>query len=152
MKILILDDQPERHEGFIKIYHGHELTHTWTYSECVRAMKATKFDLVCLDHDLGDLAWHNASLAPQTDKVKVESLHFNLEYSPDYTTDSMYGQSLRRYMNGKDVVYWMLNNEFNCPKNVLIHSWNVEEAKIMHENLSKISWINITREPFRAPR
>ena len=35
MKILILDDDAERHAGFRKILAGNDLAHAYTYSECV---------------------------------------------------------------------------------------------------------------------
>jgi CheY-like chemotaxis protein len=55
MRILILDDLHERHEGFRKILYQHTLTHVMCYSEAVAALKWNRYDMLCLDHDLGDI-------------------------------------------------------------------------------------------------
>lgn len=146
MKVIILDDLPERHEGFLRIFGGkdHQLTHAWTYGQAVKAMKAEKFDLACLDHDLGDFAGLDH-------QVRVESENFELTYSPDFVSDTMYGSSVR-YLTGLDVVQWMVENEFRCPPRVLIHSWNPEGAARMASALRSISWIEVLVKPFEAPR
>lgn len=56
MRILIVDDSKERHEGFHNaLASGHSLTHCLGYHTAVLAMlKEEPFDLVLLDHDLGD--------------------------------------------------------------------------------------------------
>jgi CheY-like chemotaxis protein len=143
MKILILDDQPERHEGFIRIFaeRKHELTHAWTYQQAIKAMKADKFGMACLDHDLGDRAFDEGP------EVTIKSFNFDLTYSPDFVNDGMYNAS-RRYLDGRDVVEWMVQNEFRCPPKVLIHSHNPDGARVMAERLRTISWITVFVKPF----
>lgn len=52
--ILILDDDPSRHAVFRSSLVGHRLTHAHTALEAVKAMWSKRFDVVFLDHDLGD--------------------------------------------------------------------------------------------------
>lgn len=52
MRILIIDDQHERHEGFRTILDGHRLTHAFGYGEAVADLQHNRYDMVCLDHDL----------------------------------------------------------------------------------------------------
>ena len=142
MNILILDDMPERHEGFKRILSDHSLTHVWTFSQCVKAMKKQKFDMVCLDHDLGDALFQSDEFT-----VKIDSPNFHLEFSPDFVNDGMYTSS-RRFLDGRDVCEWMVNNEFRCPKKVLIHSHNPSGAQQMKTILNTISWIEVVVLPF----
>lgn len=53
MKILILDDDIERHRQFQKNFGHHDLTQVSTVEEAIRFLKTNKFDAVFLDHDLG---------------------------------------------------------------------------------------------------
>ena len=55
MKILILDDDLNRHELFKLNYAKHELTHVFTAEAAIDALKNNTFDVVCLDHDLGGM-------------------------------------------------------------------------------------------------
>ncbi len=55
MKILILDDDTDRHAQFKLNYASHELTHVLTADEAIEALKHNIFDVVCLDHDLGGM-------------------------------------------------------------------------------------------------
>jgi hypothetical protein len=52
MRILILDDEDERHEGFKKILSGHELFHAFESAE-FKAMFLGQgpFDMICFDHE-----------------------------------------------------------------------------------------------------
>lgn len=54
MHILILDDQLERHDVFRKIYHEHVVMCVFRYSEFVSEISKRRWNLVHLDHDLGD--------------------------------------------------------------------------------------------------
>ena len=55
MRILILDDEAERHAHLSKIYAGHEISHTDSYNNFVRELiSGSPWDLVHLDHDLGN--------------------------------------------------------------------------------------------------
>jgi len=53
MNILILDDDPIRHEMFKNVIKDHNLTHVYTSKECIEYLDNHTWDMVCLDHDLG---------------------------------------------------------------------------------------------------
>ena len=55
MKILILDDDENRHTLFDLNYRGHELIHVRTAAEAIGFLKSETFDVACLDHDLGGM-------------------------------------------------------------------------------------------------
>lgn len=55
MKILILDDDEMRHRIFKKRYDGHEVFHAKRFLEFASILEnQSPFDLIHLDHDLGD--------------------------------------------------------------------------------------------------
>jgi hypothetical protein len=54
MKVLIVDDACERHTGLGVEYSDHLLDHAYTYQEAIDLLRSNLYDLVCLDHDLGD--------------------------------------------------------------------------------------------------
>jgi hypothetical protein len=55
LRILILDDEKVRHDHFSVAYKGHEITHSYTYSEFISCLESgSPWDLIHLDHDLGD--------------------------------------------------------------------------------------------------
>lgn len=142
MKILIVDDNPERHEGFVKIFNkDHELVHAWTYSQSIEYMTSNKFDFVCLDHDLGDY------LVPKESRVEVNSRNFKLTFSPDYYCDTMYGFE-RKFYDGRDIAKWMIKNLKDPPQKILIHSWNESGAKEMHAILSEFKETEIVVRRF----
>lgn len=137
--IIIVDDMPQRHEGFRLIFHGHNLTHCWTYSQALFAFRKQQFDMACLDHDLADFGH----------KVEVESLNFKLTFKPDYYEGGMYS---KLPYDGADICVWLRDNPQFCPRKILIHSHNPDGAKVMHNILSSISTIEeLRQEPFRAP-
>jgi CheY-like chemotaxis protein len=54
-RVLILDDNESRHREFQKILADSERTHVWTASQAIDALRDNPpYDLLCLDHDLGD--------------------------------------------------------------------------------------------------
>jgi CheY-like chemotaxis protein len=53
MKILILEDNPERHKIFKKFYVEHELCIVETSTEAIEILQTHIFDAIFLDHDLG---------------------------------------------------------------------------------------------------
>jgi CheY-like chemotaxis protein len=57
LKILVLDDDPARHAAFAVQGAGHEMTHTWTVDEAIKALKRRRYDLVLLDNDLETEEW-----------------------------------------------------------------------------------------------
>jgi CheY-like chemotaxis protein len=129
MKILILDDMPERHDGFKKIFSGapDELVHTWTYFEALEALEKAVLDgkpfgMACLDHDLGD--------------------------NPDISADLQVGMYRDHVFTGADVCSFLVKNPRLCPPQVLIHSWNPSGSEIMRNILSRIPHIKVVVRPF----
>lgn len=57
MKILILDDDDFRHQVFAENLTGHSVTHTRNSAEFFNALGKEQFDIVFLDHDLGDIVF-----------------------------------------------------------------------------------------------
>ena len=53
MKILVLDDEKYRHEGFDKRFASHDVFHAYDCARAERWLDEHVFDLACLDHDLG---------------------------------------------------------------------------------------------------
>ena len=53
MKVLILDDEKSRHDGFNKIYQGEEIHHAYHVGEAIELMNKHQFDIAQLDFDLG---------------------------------------------------------------------------------------------------
>lgn len=53
MRVLILDDEPWRHEGFDLMLLKHQLTHAYTVDKFIHWLGDGEYDLVCFDHDLG---------------------------------------------------------------------------------------------------
>ena len=56
MNILVLDDLPDRHELYDKQYAGEHIHHVYTVLEFFKLIISFpgKFDIMQLDHDLGD--------------------------------------------------------------------------------------------------
>jgi DNA-binding NtrC family response regulator len=53
MNVLILDDETHRHEAFDKQYGGCTVYHAYNLEQFRKHLRATKFDVISLDHDLG---------------------------------------------------------------------------------------------------
>jgi CheY-like chemotaxis protein len=56
MKVLLVDDDDYRHQVFIKAYKAHILVRTYDYAQAQEylGLSGPKFDLILLDHDLGE--------------------------------------------------------------------------------------------------
>lgn len=54
-KILILDDDENRHVQFANKYATEDLTHVHTSLDAIETLKNNEYDYVFLDHDLGGL-------------------------------------------------------------------------------------------------
>jgi CheY-like chemotaxis protein len=52
MKVLVLDDEPYRHQIFQEHLSTEDVRYAWTAVEAVQALLSERFDLVLLDHDL----------------------------------------------------------------------------------------------------
>jgi len=53
MKILILEDCPERTKTFQQKLIGNDVVFTTTSKDCIAALESFEFDVLMLDHDLG---------------------------------------------------------------------------------------------------
>jgi hypothetical protein len=54
MKILILDDERQRHDSYDRDYAGHEVWHAYNAKQFAAAlMRVPRFDIVSFDHDIG---------------------------------------------------------------------------------------------------
>jgi hypothetical protein len=121
MRILILDDNLDRHNGFRKALSDHVLTHVYTHNQAVKALEDNPaFDLVYLDHDIGDLQ--------DGDK-------------DDYGRD----------LTGHDVALFMVRvlDATKLPEEVIIHSWNPVGARSMLQVLQPV--VQVSCQPYTAP-
>ena len=114
MRILVLDDDPERHSHFASNLTSHQVVHVDTYDKvCDQLARSERFDLVYLDHDLND---HQArSVGGPT----------------------MYGGP--RELDGRDVATFIAKKlpKDKRPKKVIVHSWNQTGAAQMVAVLQK---------------
>jgi hypothetical protein len=123
MKILILDDMKFRHDIFDKMFEGHDVTHVFKFFDFAKELENNVFDLICLDHDLGD---------------EVSN--------PDFWID---GWGKRREFNGADAAVKVCElNDAALPKQVIIHSINSVGAKTMLHILQR-KGIPVEWQPFR---
>jgi hypothetical protein len=127
MRVLILDDDKVRHEGFDKILTGHQISHAYTYGEFVGLAKSQSFGMVCLDHDLG------------------------LETEPDTVRDGS-DDGEARELNGQDAARWLADNPKNCPENIFIHSHNPAGAAAMRSIVAMIPGKKVVVRPYSSPR
>jgi len=126
MRILVLDDDPDRHKAFQRNLYNHEVVSVLTYDAFIEAVtEQNRFDLAFLDRDLN--MFEAKSLGP---------------------VDSMYGE-VPRELTGEDVVVWLLND---CPSEKMpmsfhVHSWNPDPAIRMESRL-RAAGHSVTRFPF----
>jgi hypothetical protein len=59
LKILILEDCPERTKKFQRKLIGHVVIFTTTSQDCIEALACDNFDCLMLDHDLGGQTYQN---------------------------------------------------------------------------------------------
>ena len=57
MKLLILDDDWNRHETFDKKFAGYSIRHTETAADTIAYLDISTYDFIFLDHDLGGEAY-----------------------------------------------------------------------------------------------
>lgn len=119
MRILILDDLQSRHDAFDRMYPGDEVVHAYLYTDFCDKLADGVYDLVHLDHDLGDF----------TDQA-------------DTYVD---GWGNIREFNGGHAA--MRVCEMTNPPTVIIHSVNPVGAKIMRQMLER-QGVAVTWEPF----
>ena len=80
MKILILDDDSNRHLCFKTSLENHELTHVYTVEECVKSLETEQFDVAFLDHDLSGKVYQTPG--PDTGYAVAEWMRDNPERRP----------------------------------------------------------------------
>lgn len=123
MRVLFLDDDPDRHATFARNAAGCELVQVWTYAQLVDALAGPRFDQVFLDHDLYDF-------------VGGVPAALGTQMPADAKT-------------GLDAaVYVATLPEDRRPAAVYIHSWNPHGAWSMHQVLSGAGYHHIVRRPF----
>lgn len=114
MKILFLDDSPERHNKFFKDFPKEDITGVFTAQEAIDALTHTKFNLVCLDHDLGEFNRNGQELT--------------LEEALEQKDRDGSGMDVANFIaHHMDPMLW--------PDSVLIHSHNPDGAKAMKKVL-----------------
>jgi len=64
MKILILEDDPERIHWFYKKFFKHDITCTNSVDGAIRCIKDKEYDIIFLDHDLGGKVFCNHQEEP----------------------------------------------------------------------------------------
>lgn len=110
MKVLILDDQQARLDGFRKKYKGNDITLVRSYQDALRALRVTpRFDLVSLDYDIADL---------------------------DQANESGFAGKKR---TGLDVAYYIAEElpKHKKPTRAIVHSHNVQKAPVMQDALEQ---------------
>lgn len=126
MRILIVDDDMERHAGFDSMLPQHDLVHVKNARDAFKSISSItaddKFDAMFLDHDLGELQ------------------------PPQFIKDD-YGAGGTRELNGNDVARRVAELPAPLrPKYVLIHSWNPSGAENMNATLQgKIRNMDVKR-------
>lgn len=121
MRVLIVEDNPHRHEVFNSVYSGDEIVHAYSYSEAVAALAGNKFDLISLDHDLA-------------------------EFQPGEFVPGMYGKG--RELTGYDVALFITQMpEDKWPDKVVIHSVNPSGSQMIL-SLMERNGIPSIRQPF----
>lgn len=124
-RILVLDDDAYRHRTYAKLYDGDEVIHTWTYSEfAVSFVNGSPWDIVHLDHDLGDLVT-----------------------TPDTWVDGWGHRRLRTGRDAAGVITAVPDDKL--PRKVIVHSVNPVGARAIVSDL-KARGIPVSWEPFRA--
>jgi len=91
-RILILEDDHNRHTQFRHKFKGYDLTIVETAKECIDELKAkTHFDALFLDHDLG-----GQQMVESGDNTGYEVAKW-LEENPEYQPNEIYLHSLNPY-------------------------------------------------------
>lgn len=117
MRILILDDDNERHDWFRDEFARDQRQHVWTVAEALWALSGPEgWDMVSLDHDL-DLS-HPA--------LKVNGIH-----RPTYDIESHTGLSVAKYIaSAVPAMPWCGTCRF------VVHSWNPAGARLMYDAIA----------------
>lgn len=122
MRVLIVEDDPERMVGFKKWFQGDKIFWAKTAAAGIEALEFDSYDLVMLDHDLADEHYMN--------------IEHTAEAAAAYAMEDT-GQDVARFIATMD----------NPPPFVFVHSWNPTGAVAM-ENILKGAGISTFRSPF----
>lgn len=122
MSVLILDDIKDRHDTFDRMYGVGNCVHSYTYSDFLEKLLASPYDLIHLDHDLGDFVVNADTYVDGWGKTQ--------EYN-----------GVHAAIRICELVDHLL------PKKVIIHSVNPEGARAMLSTLRRRG-IDVTWEPF----
>jgi hypothetical protein len=128
MKVLFLDDMEPRRNKALKVFFGQDLKLAVNATSAIAAMKAEKFDLVCLDHDLEE------------------------EHYEEWSGDGMWandGKGSRLKGSGTEVAEFMADElaHSNRPSKVVIHSCNDYGSQRMQSILERVGY-SVVRRPF----
>ena len=122
MRILILDDMKIRHNTFARIYKDHTVVSVYRYSEFLKQLESSPWDLIHLDHDLGDFVSEPDTFVDGWGSVRLfDGQHASLRVAE-------------------------LSDELK-PKQVIIHSINSSGALAMKAIIERAK-IPVTYEPF----
>jgi hypothetical protein len=83
MNILIVDDQQLRHYKFIKDYPNDNLFHAYNFDSATKLLDGQKFDLIMLDHDLGDYSGTFAEGRPGKELTGYDVALYLVRVVPD---------------------------------------------------------------------
>jgi len=78
MKILILEDDGSRVNNFIEILYVHDLDITENAYEAVNLLEAKVYDIILLDHDLGD-GNGNGGIVSNFLRMNTDNLNYNAD-------------------------------------------------------------------------
>jgi len=129
-KIFILDDIPARHKNIRAFLQANNPSETFTFHsaqtfvEGIDLIREHEFDLLCLDHDLGD---------------------FDPETATPDTGFSGYSGGAGRFLDGRDFCHWLIQRGTKIAA-VWVHSWNPVGADRMVKILTDSGVTNITRK------
>jgi len=79
--ILFLDDESYRHDIFDERSKGHNITHVYTAKDAISALKTTKFDYVCLDHDLGNMSFVESDGIYETGYTVAKFIAYEMDHA-----------------------------------------------------------------------
>lgn len=122
MNILILDDIKHRHDVYDNVYGAGNCLHSYTYTDFLQKLTASPYDLIHLDHDLGDFVANADTYVDGWGKIQ--------EYNGQHAA--------MRICELKDHL---------LPKKVIIQSVNPVGSKAMISMLQRRG-VDVSWEPF----
>ncbi len=104
LRVLVLDDDKDRHAWVRELYPRHEVVSAYTAVEVLGLLQGEKWDILHLDHDLADRDPANATV--------------------------IHDGTMVRPADGRDVARWLVAHFDRCPLRIWIHSWADEAAEM----------------------